>query len=145
MKDDLKAYWDIRRRELEQQQQNKGITPQTNQSMNNTSNVTVDLREGFPFFSMINSEFTMESLAIPAGQINGPTSKNVYMIKEMSVHIVSQNQTVDLMKIDPSQKKTLILVKVPFVGSFLVPKEAVIFKDSINTTNVFNGKNILRG
>lgn len=105
----------------------------------------VDLREGFPYFISINDSFgTSTPIVRKAGVIGGPTSKSVQIRKEIRGYLVeSHASVVDIAKIQGTQELvTLVEVSVPFVGTFLVNKEAILYR---NAGAFGNGRTLLKG
>lgn len=105
----------------------------------------VDLREGFPYFISINDSFgTSTPIVRQAGVIGGPTSKSVQIKKEIRGYLVESHMTVvDIAKIQGTQALlTLVEVSVPFVGTFLVTKEAILYR---NAGTFGNGRTLLKG
>lgn len=164
--DPMKKYWDQRRAQAANQQQphqghpNFGSRPNgpaipqdgdiTNMlikrvadaAMNQQSSTTavVDLIEGYPYYVAVENSFGgTQPIIRKAGVISGNTSRNVQLKKEVTGILINENQAIiDLAKPDSNQKISLMEISVPFIGSFLVPKESIVRKSP-------SGRNILKG
>lgn len=181
MTDDMKKYWDQRRRSAEQaphfkpahETQGKSISmPNFGQPPNGpapmdrdvtsmlqnrlqqqmmqsqmgpTQAQVVDLQEGLPYYISVENSFGGTTPLIrSAGIINGRTSKNVQIRKEVKGYLIDNLPSVDMSKMteNPGRMINLVEISVPFLGNFLVPKEAIIRKES---SPFGDGRSILKG
>jgi hypothetical protein len=115
-------------------------------SQNSEGGTVVNLREGLPYFTKLNTQNFGNGATLfkSAGVISGQTSKNVTVKKEVSGMVVDNVSVVDFGKIqeNPLPNITLIEISVPFLGVFFVQKEAVI---STNSGPLGDGRNLLKG
>jgi len=105
-----------------------------------------DLVEGMPYYTRIQSDnFGHTALLFKqAGIINGPTSKGVQIKGELAGYIIDNIRgAVDMAKItDSGDKISLVEISVPFLGTFMVQREAVINR---NSGPMGDGRRILKG
>lgn len=126
--------------------QQKLVAGQVNSGGGGGQSQTANLKEGYRFYTILQAQgfghtFT---LAKVAGTIGGPTSKNV-TIKGERKCLVVEGQIVDLSKIDENSSNFIFLfeVSVPWIGNFLVPKEAIVM-DGRNAS-AFGNRHLLKG
>lgn len=117
--------------------------PMATAEMMGMSRQTVDLKEGHVYFTQVQTNgFGMTaSLAKNAGIISGNTSKNVILKQERIFYMISEGQVFDLSKISSQAPITLVEIEVPFLGTYFVSKESIIYKNNSGG----NGRQILRG
>lgn len=104
-----------------------------------------DLVEGLHYYTRLQTEAFGHTVALfkTAGIINGPTSKGVQVKGEVSGYVIDNMNSVDMSKItENAEKVVLVEVQVPFLGTFLVPKEAVINRGS---GPMGDGRTLLKG
>ena len=104
-----------------------------------------DLVEGFPYYTRLQTDSFGHTIALfkTAGVINGPTSRGVQVKGEVSGYLIDGMNNVDMSKIkEQSQPVALVEVSVPFLGTFLVSKEAVINRGS---GPMGDGRKLLKG
>lgn len=108
----------------------------------------VSLKEGFPFYKAVDSQGFGHTVTIAkkAGVTGGPTAKSVFVKNERKCLIIDNMQSVDFSKINETSPNviTLIEITVPYIGGFLVQKEAIIFNNA-NSAILGNGRQILKG
>lgn len=182
MADDLKKYWDARRKAAEQAphyrpahetqgvrmldfgSQPNGPAPRQGrdadvshalqnrlqqrmmqQQMGGAGAPVADLQEGFPYYTAVENSFGgTVPLIRTAGIIKGPTSRNVQITGTVSGYLIDNMGAVDMARIKehPERMVNLVEVSVPFMGKFLVPKEAVMRRDA---GPLGDGRSILKG
>lgn len=180
MSDDLKKYWDARRRAAEQAPhfrpahetqgvrmpdfgtvpngpaprgdadvshmlQNRLQQRMMQQQMGGAGAPVADLQEGLPYYTAVENSFGgTVPLIRTAGVIRGPTSRGVQITGAVSGYLIDNMPSVDMARIKehPERMVTLIEVSVPFMGKFLVPKEAVQRRDA---GPLGDGRTILKG
>jgi hypothetical protein len=107
---------------------------------------TADLVEGFPYYTKLQAEpfGHVVSLFRTAGTISGPTARGVQVKGEINGYLIDGINAVDMSKIKDRNdlQVALVEVSVPFMGTFLVPKEAVVKKGSGPTGD---GRKLLKG
>lgn len=107
---------------------------------------TADLVEGMPYYTRIQSDNFGHTAPLfkQAGIINGPTSRGVQVKGELAGYIIDNIRgAVDMAKIaDSGDKISLVEISVPFLGTFMVQREAVINK---NSGPLGDGRRILNG
>jgi hypothetical protein len=104
-----------------------------------------DLVEGFPYYTRLQTDAFGHTVALfkKAGLINGPTSRGVQVKGEVSGYLIDGMNNVDMSKIkENSEPVALVEVSVPFLGTFLVPKEAVVNRGS---GPMGDGRKLLKG
>lgn len=99
-----------------------------------SSTRSADLVEGYPYYVKLQSDAFGHAFSLfkTAGTIGGSTSKNVLVESEITGYLIDNLSYIDMSKLTEKSEFKISLVKVlvPFVGTFFVQKEAVIFKDS---------------
>ena len=107
---------------------------------------SADLVEGMPYYTRIQSDNFGHTAPLfkQAGIINGPTSRGVVVKGELAGYIIDNIRgAVDMAKIaDSGDKISLVEISVPFLGTFMVQREAVINKTS---GPLSDGRKILKG
>lgn len=100
----------------------------TGQQASQQQPTTCVLQEGHTFYQalQINAPGVSFPLVKAGGQIKGLQGKQVILQTEVQAYVVDGMKTVDLSKIEPGRLKMLYKVEIPLVGSFLVPKEAIL-------------------
>lgn len=133
--------WDITDRLKAKIQQQAALTSMGQGESQGTANLV----EGLPYYTRLQSENFghTASLFKTAGIIQGPTARNVTVKKEVTGYVIDNMQTVDMSRIGEGMKVSLVEVSVPFLGNFLVPKEAIVKINQANLTG--NNKIILKG
>lgn len=184
MSDDLKKYWDSRRKAAEQaphhrpahetqgvrmpnmpdfgrgpngpapQQGDRDISGMLQQRLQNQmvqnqmgggASAVADLQEGLPYYTSVENSFGGTTPLIrTAGVIRGATAKGVQIKREVRGYLIDGMASVDMsqMKHRPDLMVTLVEVAVPFMGTFLVPKEAVMRRDA---GPMGDGRSLLKG
>lgn len=104
-----------------------------------------DLQEGLPYYTAVENSFGGTApLVRTAGVISGPTARGVQIKREVRGFLIDNMQSVDMSKLQgrPELMVTLVEVAVPFMGSFLVPKEAIVRRDG---GPLGDGRRMLKG
>lgn len=113
-----------------------------------TGGQAVSLRDGFPFYKAIDSQGFGHTvtLAKKAGTTGGPTAKSVFLKNERKCLVVDDIQSIDFSKINEASPNiiTLVEITVPYIGGFLVQKEAIV-SNNVNLTSPGNSRQILKG
>lgn len=104
-----------------------------------------DLQEGLPYYTAVENSFGGTAPLIrTAGIIKGATARGVQVKREVRGYIIDGMVSVDMARLKerPDLMVTLVEVAVPFMGSFLVPKEAVVRRDA---GPMGDGRKLLKG
>jgi len=111
-----------------------------------TGGRTADLVEGLPYYTNLKSQAFGHTIALfkTAGVIGGPTSKGVQVKGEVKGYLIDNLSSVDMSKIneEPERMVVLVEVNVPYLGTFLVKKEAVIAR---SPGGLGDGRQLLKG
>lgn len=111
------------------------------QSLNNGNRIC-QLQEGHIFYNALNIQGfgTTTPVVKTGGQIKGVSGREFQIDGGSNCYVVDGLQTIDLSKMEPQRMKLLIKVSAPLIGTFLVPKEAII---EMNGNNQNNGRQLL--
>lgn len=108
---------------------------------------TADLVEGMPYYTNLKAQAFGHTIPLfkTAGVIGGPTSRGVTVKGEVKGYLIDNLQSVDMAKINEEPERMVVLVEinVPYLGTFLVKKEAVINRSGSGM--LANGRQVLKG
>lgn len=86
----------------------------------------VYLREGLKSYRKLEIDSPVP-VAIDNGPIHGMIGKEFEYCGKIKVYLVENiNKTIDLSKVDYNKFLNLVIVRAPFVGTLLVPEQALI-------------------